>query len=242
VTNGESRPGRLYVVATPIGNLDDISHRAVEVLRSADAIASEDTRRTRKLLSHYDVRTPMVSYHEHNEDRVAGTLVERMQNGEAVALVSDAGTPLVSDPGYRLVSRAAEAGVEVVSVPGPCALVAALSISGLPPMPFHFEGFLSRKSAARRRKLDALAELEATLIFYVSPHRVGAVLEDMEAVLGDRRAALARELTKVHEEVLRAPLRRLRERMDESPPRGEMVVLVEGVRARRGRDGADQQG
>ncbi|MBD3347595.1 MAG: 16S rRNA (cytidine(1402)-2'-O)-methyltransferase [Candidatus Eisenbacteria bacterium] len=223
--------GRLYVVATPIGNLDDISARAIDVLRSVDAIAAEDTRRTRKLLSRYEIGTPLVSHHEHNEDRAARRVVERILGGHSVALVSDAGTPLISDPGYRLVRLAADEGIDVVAVPGPSAVTAALSVSGLPPLPFRFEGFLPRKKAARRRKLESLAGERATLIFYVSPHRVGAVLSDLVETLGDRPAALARELTKIHEEVRRAPLSELLDGAAERPPRGEIVVVVQGERS-----------
>jgi len=216
------------VVATPIGNLGDMTHRAVEVLRAVDIIASEDTRRTRKLLSHYEIRTSLVAYHEHNEERAAAAIVGRIVAGEDVALVSDAGTPLISDPGYRIVELAVSRGVPVLTVPGASAVVAALSVSGLPPMPFHFEGFLPRKTGARRRKLERLDRLGCTLVFYVSPHRVEAVLGDALEVLGDRRAALARELTKVHEEVLRGSLRELLEASAERALKGEMVLLVEG--------------
>ncbi len=225
--------GRLFVVATPIGNMGDMTHRAVEVLKSVDAIASEDTRRTRKLLSHYGIRAPLTAYHEHNEERAAASVMERLKSGDDVALVTDAGTPLVSDPGYRLVERAASSGVEVVAVPGPSALTAALSISGLPPMPFRFEGFLPRKPGARRRRLEALVDEECTLVFYVSPHRLEAVLSDALAVLGDRRAALARELTKVHEEVLRGRMAELLEVARARALRGEMALLVEGHASRK---------
>jgi 16S rRNA (cytidine1402-2'-O)-methyltransferase len=216
-------------VATPIGNLGDVSMRAVETLRSVDAIAAEDTRRTRKLLAHYEIRTPLLAYHEHNEARAARAVVDKLLDGRSVALVTDAGTPLVSDPGYRLLDLAVREGIEVVAVPGPSAVVAALSISALPPMPFHFEGFLPRKSAARRTKLTLLSELNGTLVFYVSPHRVAAVLRDMSEVLGDRRAVVARELTKVHEEVLRGGLADLAREASERKLKGEIVVLVEGA-------------
>ncbi|MFH1501991.1 MAG: 16S rRNA (cytidine(1402)-2'-O)-methyltransferase [Candidatus Eisenbacteria bacterium] len=218
-------------MATPIGNLADMTHRAVETLGEVDAIASEDTRRTRKLLSHYGIRTPLVSYHEHNEERAARAVVDRLLDGQSIALVTDAGTPLVSDPGYRLVELAVREGVPVVSVPGPSAVVAALSVAGLPPMPFHFEGFLPRKSAARRTKLGGLCDLRGTLVFYVSPHRVGPVLVDMLEVLGDRRAVLARELTKIHEELLRGTLSELSDEAAGRSLKGEMVVLVEGRRS-----------
>jgi 16S rRNA (cytidine1402-2'-O)-methyltransferase len=220
--------GCLYVVATPIGNLGDMSHRAVEVLRSVDAIASEDTRRTRKLLAHFEIRTPLVSYHEHNEERAARSIVERLERGQSVALVSDAGTPLISDPGYRLVTLAATHGIATSAVPGPCAAVAALSVSGLAVQPFHFFGFLPRKRAARRRRLEELSELTGTLVFYESPHRITAALRDMLGALGDRRAVVARELTKLHEEIRRGALAELADEAVVRPPRGEVVVLVAG--------------
>jgi 16S rRNA (cytidine1402-2'-O)-methyltransferase len=216
-------------VATPIGNLGDTTHRAVEVLRDVDAIASEDTRRTRKLLSHYGIKTSLVAYHEHNEERAARAVIERINQGQSIALVTDAGTPLISDPGYRLVEQAVGEGIDVVCVPGPSAVVAALSVAGLPPMPFHFLGFLPRKSAARRTKLASFADLPGTLVFYVSPHRVEPVLRDMLEVLGEeRRAVLARELTKVHEELLRGTLADLSETAGSRALKGEIVVLVEG--------------
>jgi 16S rRNA (cytidine1402-2'-O)-methyltransferase len=228
-TGGDAPVGRLYVVATPIGNLGDLTPRAADTLRSVDAIASEDTRRTRKLLSHFEIHTPLTAYHEHNETRASQSIVRRILDGESVALVTDAGTPLVSDPGYRLVELAAVEGIEIVTVPGPCAAVAALAISGLPPQPFHFEGFLPRRSAARRTKLESMSDLAGTLVFYVSTHRVAKALDDMLAVLGDRRAVLARELTKIHEEVLRGRLSELSEVASKRTLKGEIVVLVEGA-------------
>ena len=220
--------GCLHVVATPIGNLGDMSGRAVEVLRSVDAIASEDTRRTRKLLAHFEIHTRLLSYHEHNEERAARSIVERLEQGQSIALVSDAGTPLISDPGYRLVALAIERGVAVSTVPGPCAAVAALSVSGLPPQPFHFLGFLPRKAGARRKRLECLSQLDGTLVFYESPHRVRATLADMSEILGARRAVLVRELTKVHEEIRRGTLPELADGAAGSPARGEVVLLVTG--------------
>jgi len=220
--------GRLFVVATPIGNLDDVSARAIEVLNSVAGIAAEDTRRTRKLLARFSIGTPLLSYHEHNEATAARRIVDRINDGSDVALVSDAGTPLVSDPGYRLVSLCAREGIEVVAVPGPSAVAAALSVAGLPPHPFYFAGFLPRRQSARRRALESLADLPCTTVFYESPHRVAKSLLDMLEVLGDRPAALARELTKVHEEVLRGSLSELAARAGEAPLRGEMVILVAG--------------
>ncbi len=229
--NRESGGGRLYVVATPIGNLGDMSHRAVDVLRSVDAIASEDTRRTRKLLAHFEIHTPLVSYHDHNEERAARSIVERIRRGQSVALVSDAGTPLISDPGYRLVALAARHDLPISTVPGPCAAAAALSVSGLPVQPFHFVGFLPRKRGARRKKIEEFRELVGTLVFYESPHRILATLGDMLEVLGDRRAVVARELTKLHEEVRRGTLAELADEATSRPPRGEIVVLVAGSEA-----------
>jgi 16S rRNA (cytidine1402-2'-O)-methyltransferase len=228
-TTGGHDTGTLYVVATPLGNLDDMTFRAVETLKSVDAIASEDTRRTRTLVTRYDIRRPLIAYHEHNEERAAAKLVERMKTGESIALVSDAGTPLVSDPGYRLVELAVREGIRVVPIPGPSAVTAALSAAGLPPQPFHFAGFLPRKDGARRTRLAELSTLDCTLIFYESPHRLGKSLAAMADVLGDRRAVVARELTKVHEEFVRGALPELAARYAETKPKGEIVVLVAGA-------------
>ncbi|MCG5534534.1 16S rRNA (cytidine(1402)-2'-O)-methyltransferase [Ectothiorhodospira mobilis] len=224
--------GVLYVVATPIGNLGDLSPRAVEVLRDVDGIAAEDTRHTAGLLTHAGIRTPLVSLHEHNEERQVPGLLSRLQKGEALALVSDAGTPLVSDPGYRLVRAAREAGVRVSPVPGPCAFVAALSASGLPSDRFLFEGFLPARAPARRRRLQALAGETCTLIFYESSHRIAAGLEDMAQVLGGARpAVVARELTKTFEQIQGGTLASLNTWLAEAADhrRGEFVVLVAGA-------------
>ena len=196
----------LYVIATPIGNLEDISFRAIRILKESDVIACEDTRHTRKLLDHYGVTTPMVSYHEHNEVERAVELLERLRSGQAVALVSDAGTPLISDPGYRVVNAVAAAGIPVVPVPGASALIAALSASGLPTDAFRFCGFLPHKSGQRRKAIEAVAGESATLVFYEAPHRIVEAVDDLRVVLGNRPAVLARELTKVHEEFLRGRL------------------------------------
>jgi 16S rRNA (cytidine1402-2'-O)-methyltransferase len=219
-------PGRLFVVATPIGNLGDASPRSAEVLKAVDAIAAEDTRRTRKLLSYLGVTGSMVAYHDHNEERATARILELLLGGSDVALVTDAGTPLVADPGYRLVSECAERGIEVVAVPGPSAVTAALSIAGLPTQPFHFAGYLPRRSGARLRRLEELAVQRCTLVFYESPHRIVATLRDMLEALGDRPAVIARELTKVHEEVLRGSLSELIRIAEERTLRGEIVVLV----------------
>lgn len=220
--------GRLVLVGTPIGNLGDLSPRAIAALAAADLVAAEDTRRSRPLLDHAGVRTRLVSYHEHNEGRRSGELVERIAAGDTVALVTDAGTPGISDPGYRLVRAAVDRGLPVEAVPGPVAAVQALVLSGLPTDRFAFEGFLPRKPGARRRRLGDLAADPRTLVFYVAPHRAGADLAAMAEVLGDRDAALARELTKLHEDVWRAPLPALAARAAAEPPRGEVTVVVAG--------------
>ena len=222
---------RLYVVATPIGNLEDISLRALEVLAAADVVAAEDTRRTRQLLTRHGIDRPLVALHEHNEEKQAPQLVRRVLGGENIALVSDAGTPLLSDPGFRLVRLAADEGVDVVSVPGPSAITAALSVGGLPTDRFAFEGFLPSKSAARRKRLQSLAAEARTLVFFESSHRIQDCLTDMEQVFGaDRPAAVCRELTKQFETVLRGTLAAIRETVeqDENQRKGEFVVLVGG--------------
>ena len=222
----------LHVVATPIGNLGDLSPRALEVLKAVGAICAEDTRHTRKLLSHYGVDKPLVPLHEHNEDALAERLVARLLAGESLALVSDAGTPLVSDPGFRLVRAARAAGIRVSPLPGPCAFIAALSVAGLPSDRFVFEGFLPAKSGARRERLAQLAAETRTLAFYESAHRIEEALVDMVDAFGrDRRAVVARELTKLFETVLDGSLGSLCERVAADPDqrRGEFVVLVQGV-------------
>ena len=220
-------PGRLFVVATPIGNLEDITYRAVRVLGEADLIACEDTRQTRKLLDHYGIRKPTISYHEHNEVERSADLAERLRHGESIALVSDAGVPLISDPGYRLVRAALESGIEVQPVPGPSALLAALSASGLPTDSFHFGGFLPAKAAARVRLLKELEAETATLIFYEAPHRILESLQDIEQVLGPRPVVVARELTKIHEEFLRGTAGEVRAALGARDAlKGEITLLI----------------
>lgn len=221
--------GRLFVVATPIGNLADITLRAIRVLGEVDVIAAEDTRTTRKLLSHHGIHTPLVSYHEHNESVRTPELLGRLQDGASVALVSEAGTPSISDPGYRLIDAAVGAQIAVEPIPGPSAILAALVVSGLPSDAFVFDGFLPRRSGERKRRLADLADERRTLVIFEAPHRVDSCLADMLEVLGDRRAALCRELTKLHEEVRRDTLSKLLAKLQRSPMKGELVVVVEGA-------------
>jgi 16S rRNA (cytidine1402-2'-O)-methyltransferase len=223
-------PG-LYLVATPIGNLEDITLRAIRVLKQADLIACEDTRQTQKLLNHYGIATPTISYHEHNEAARAAELIEKLTQGARIAVVSDAGMPGISDPGFRLVSLAVERGVPVVAIPGATAFVSALVASGLPSEGFSFRGFLSPKSAARRRELEQARSSAQTEVFYEAPHRILATLEDLLAVLGpERRIVVARELTKIHEEFLRGTAAQV---LDIVKGRGEVkgeIVLLIGPR------------
>ncbi len=220
-------PGPLYIVATPIGNLEDITYRAVRVLREASLIACEDTRHTRNLLDHYGIRKPTISYHDHNETERAAELVARMLAGESVALVTDAGTPLVSDPGYRLVSAAILNQIPVLPIPGPSAALTALAGSGLPTDAFHFGGFLPHKPGQRAKVLEALAGEEATLVFYEAPHRILEALEAIEAALGPRPVVVARELTKVHEEFLRGAAGEIRDRLAaREAVKGEFTILI----------------
>jgi 16S rRNA (cytidine1402-2'-O)-methyltransferase len=227
-------PGKLWVVATPIGNLDDMTPRAREVLRTVDLIAAEDTRHSAGLLQHFGIATRMLALHEHNERDVCAELVQRLRDGAQVALISDAGTPLISDPGFRLVRAAREAGIAVSPVPGACAAIAALSVAGLPSDRFVFEGFLPAKPAARRAHLHALREETRTLVFYESSHRIAETLDDIAAVFGaQRRAVLARELSKLFETVLDGSVAELVARLaaDANQQRGEFVLLVAGAEA-----------
>ncbi|HUH06185.1 MAG TPA: 16S rRNA (cytidine(1402)-2'-O)-methyltransferase [Egibacteraceae bacterium] len=226
-----SSAGRLVLVATPIGNLGDLSPRAAEALGSADVVAAEDTRRTGVLLKHIGVRVRMVSYHDHNEDTRTAELLDRVAGGETVAMVTDAGTPGLADPGYRLVLAAIERGLAVEAVPGPAAALQALVLSGLPMDRFAFEGFLPRKPGARARRLAELAEDPRTLVFYVAPHRAAEDLAAMAEAFGDRPAALARELTKLHEELWRDTLPALARRAEAEAVRGEVTVVVAGAPA-----------
>lgn len=220
-------PGTLFIVATPIGNLEDLTMRALRVLKEVDLVAAEDTRHSRKLFNHYGIKTPLTSYFQHNETAKGETLIKTLLEGRSVALISDAGTPAISDPGYALVKRCHEEGLTVSAIPGPSALIAALSMAGLPTERFAFEGFLPPRSSARRKVLSALLEERRTTVFYEAPHRLPATLRDLAAVLGDdRQVAVVRELTKLHEELFRgsalAACRHFSEKV-----KGEIVLLVE---------------
>ena len=220
--------GTLYLVATPIGNLADITHRALQILKDVELIACEDTRHTRKLLQHYGIETKTVSYHEHNEQQRAGELVELLKQGSDIAVVSDAGTPAISDPGFRLVRAAIENEVPVVPVPGPSALISALIAAGLPTDEFFFAGFLPSRSNARLARLAELRSVPGTLIFYEAPHRLATTLTDALEILGEREAVVARELTKLHEEIRRGRLSELAAHYASAEnARGEIVVLID---------------
>jgi 16S rRNA (cytidine1402-2'-O)-methyltransferase len=222
----------LYLIATPIGNLEDMTLRGLRLLREVDVIACEDTRHTQRLLDHFAIPTPCVSYHEHNEAARAGQLVERIENGESVAVVSDAGTPLISDPGYRVVQAALERGITVIPVPGASAVLAALAGSGLPTDAVWCGGFLPPKQGQRRKALAAWGEVEATLIFYEAPHRILETLADVAAVLGERRIVLGRELTKLHEEFVRGRVSEVLTALSQrAAQKGEMTLLISRERA-----------
>jgi len=222
-------PGTLYLVATPIGNLADITHRALRVLNDVDLIACEDTRHTHKLLNHYGIKTKTISYHEHNEQQRATELINRLKQGTSIAVVSDAGTPSISDPGFRLVRAAIENDIPIVPVPGPSALITALIAAGLPTDEFFFAGFLPARANARRARLTELQSVPGTLIFYEAPHRLAETLKDAYEILGEREAVVARELTKLHEEIKRGRLSELTaDYTDEKKDiRGEIVVLID---------------
>ncbi|MBQ0725470.1 MAG: 16S rRNA (cytidine(1402)-2'-O)-methyltransferase [Cycloclasticus sp.] len=229
----------LYVVATPIGNLADISLRALEVLKTVDVIAAEDTRNSKVLLNHYSIATPMTSYHDHNEDSKSIQLIERLAQGQSIALISDAGTPLINDPGYSLVEKVSQAGYKVVPIPGSCALIAALSVAGVATDKFSFEGFLPRTSGARKAIFESYLNYTGTLVFYESSHRILKCLDDALAVYDPSHTiAIARELTKTFETVVRGPLEEIHRLVNEDSnmQRGEFVVLIEGVDKKRRKD------
>ncbi len=222
--------GTLYIVSTPIGNLEDITYRAVRILTAVSVIAAEDTRHTRILLSHYQIHTPLTSYHDFNKEEKAAVLISRLKEGNSIALVSDAGTPTISDPGYFLINQAILAGIPISPIPGPSAAIAALSISGLPTDRFAFEGFMPRKKGARAKKLMALQLDPRSLIFYESPYRVLGLLQDIEAVFGKRRMALCREMTKKFEEVIYGDVKEVILKLGEKKLLGEFTLVVEGSR------------
>jgi len=223
------QPGTLYLVATPIGNLEDITLRALRVLRECDVVAAEDTRRTGQLLRHFEIAKPLISYFQFNEAKRSEEIIERLKRGEKIALATDAGTPGISDPGERVVRAVIAAGLRVESVPGPCALVAALTASGLPTDEFHFVGFLPHKSGQRRNELTRLSQLTGTIILYESPYRIEKLLGELGEVMPERTVVLARELTKKFEEFLRGKPAALLERARQRPLKGEFVVLVSPV-------------
>ena len=238
--SGEPAPGTLYLVGTPIGNVEDLAPRALRILGAVTLIAAEDTRHTKALLDRFSVRRPMVSYHDHNKIERTPELIERLRAGDSVAIVSDAGSPGISDPAFTLVRAAVAAAVPVVPVPGPSAALCALEVSGLPTDRFAFEGFLPRKQGRRRARIAELRRDPRTLIFFESPHRIAAALADLLEGLGDRQASLSRELTKRFEETRRDTLGGLLRWLAEKPPRGEFVLVVGGA-PREGRDDAERE-
>lgn len=216
----------MYIVATPIGNLEDMTFRAIRILKEVDLIAAEDTRHSRKLLTHFGITTRLTAYHDHNETLKTPQLIERLKNGQSIALITDAGTPCIADPGYRIVRAAAEEGITIVPIPGASATMAALSASGLPTDEFTFAGFLPAKSGKRRERLTELKTVKRLLVFYEAPHRLASTLADMTEIFGEREAIVARELTKIYEEFGRGSLSELAQRYIDIPARGEVVVLV----------------
>jgi 16S rRNA (cytidine1402-2'-O)-methyltransferase len=232
--------GTLYVIATPIGNLEDITLRALRILRDeVVVIACEDTRQTQKLLGHYEIRKPLISYHEHNEESRTAEIIESLDHGQSVGLVSDAGTPLVSDPGYRLVKTAIERGFDVVPVPGPSAVLAALAVSGLPTDDFRFVGFLPAKAGARRKSLAAILNAPGTVVAFESPHRILNTLADMAEILGSGPIVLAREITKIHEEFLRGSAAEIREQLAlRASVKGEITLII-GLREKSANEVSD---
>lgn len=227
----ELKPGRLYMVSTPIGHLEDITLRALRILKEVSIVAAEDTRHTQKLFSHYQIHTPLTSYHDHNKEEKSEILLQRLKEGQSLALVTDAGTPGISDPGYYLINRCIQAGIPISPISGPSAFLAALTVSGLPTDAFVFEGFLPKKRTGRLKQLNALKEEPRTIILYESPHRLVRCLHDLVEVLGDRRVVVARELTKLYEEIIRGRLTEVIPKMEGRSIRGEITLVVEGNRS-----------
>jgi 16S rRNA (cytidine1402-2'-O)-methyltransferase len=219
-------PGTLFIVATPIGNLEDITFRAIRTLKEVDLIAAEDTRHSRKLLTHYGITARMTPYHDHNEQLKTEYLIEKLNEGQNIAIITDAGTPCIADPGYRIVKAATEQGIRVIPIPGASALATALSASGLPTDRFVFEGFLPAKSGKRKARLTDLKGEERVIIFYEAPHRLVSTLTDMSEVMGERATVIGRELTKIHEEFRNGSLAELAEHFSRNPPKGEIVILL----------------
>lgn len=224
----ETKNGKLYIVSTPIGNLGDITLRAIRILKEVGIVAAEDTRHTRHLLNHYQISSMLTSYHDFNKEEKAEILLQKMKEGTDVALVSDAGTPGISDPGYLLIKRSIEEGIGIVSIPGPSSPMAALSISGLPTDAFIFEGFLPRKKGQRTKRIEALKDDKRTLILFESPYRIRKTLEELVSTMGDRRVALVREITKVYEEVIRGAISEVKKRLGDKRIRGEITLVIEG--------------
>ena len=218
--------GKLYIVATPIGNLEDITLRALNVLREVDVIAAEDTRQTLKLLNHFEISKPLISYHRHNEDIKSNILIEKLNNGENIALVSDAGTPGICDPGEEVIKKAIEEGITVIPIPGACAMINALIASGLPTKEFNFLGFLPLNKKLRREKLEQIKNIDKTIILYEAPHKMKNTLKDLSEILDNRQIVLARELTKIHEEFIRVDINELINQIDNL--KGEMILIIEG--------------
>jgi 16S rRNA (cytidine1402-2'-O)-methyltransferase len=227
--SSDTTSGTLYLVSTPIGNLEDITLRALRVLKEVDLIASEDTRRTKKLLNHYQIKTPLTSYFEHSSFKKTQSLLSQLEKGKEIALVSEAGTPSISDPGFKLTKRAIENRLKVVPIPGASASITALSASGLPTNSFIFEGFIPRKPGKRRNFFLSLKDQEKTLIFYESPRRLITTLKDLLAVLGDRQIVIARELTKIFEEMIRGRISEVIELLEDKTIKGEITILVSGI-------------
>lgn len=230
ISHQKNHPGELYITGTPIGNLEDVSFRVLRILREVELIAAEDTRHTRKLLSHYDIHTPMTSFYEHNQREKGEYLIKKIKQGARVALVSKAGMPGISDPGYYLIKRAAGEQIKIIPVPGPCALVLALVVSGFSTESFVFEGFLGRTKKERINKLKNLSGEERTIIIYEAPHRIRKTLPEIKQILGDRRITVARELTKKFEQVLRGRVSEMEEIFTQKKPRGEFTLIIEGAK------------